>query len=99
MSLLILTTLIGCTKYNDPAIMASNKKELAGLGEDVGILPDGRHVSRYELDMGDTSPRHWLYVVDRSDSTTLNVTDNKQHHVEVMIDGQTYNLSLKAEAE
>ncbi len=96
-SLLILATLIGCTPDRNVMmanVMAANKKELAGHGENVGVLPDGRNIIRYRLERGDYLADHWIYVVDGGGTTTLNVYRNKSHYVEVTIDGQKYNLSL-----
>jgi len=68
--------LCGCAGPRDPGILASNRTILSGPGEDVGTLPDGRKIVRYELDIGYEGVNrrsHWLYVTE--DSTTINRTE------------------------
>ena len=90
--------LAGCKSYNDPSVKEANKTTLAGPGQEVGILPDGRQVVRYELSMGNSSQPHWIYIVDNN-STTINHQVGKTPKVEVIIDGAKYNLSPNAEME
>jgi hypothetical protein len=54
--------------------MALNKANLSKAGEEVGVLPDGRRVIRYEIEMGSNIHNHWLYVVDGS--ITVNRTES-----------------------
>jgi len=83
---------IGCTPHNDPTIMSNNKAVLAGDGETVGTLPDGRRVVRYRLDMGSEIKDHWVYVVDNT--ITINRTELhgkiSSNHVDVIVNGVTY---------
>ena len=87
-----LFTISGCTPHNDPAIMSSNKSVLAGNGEEVGVLPDGRKLVRYRLSMGSNIRYHWVYIVDNT--ITINRTEShcktSSNHVDVIIDGVTY---------
>ena len=93
LSILVLVC-VGCTSHTDPSVIALNKANLAKAGEEVGILPDGRRVVRYELEMGDRLHNHWLYVVDGS--ITVNRTEKhgktSANHTDVIIDGIKYNL-------
>ena len=73
--LLLLMLVGGCTKYNDPTVMANNKARLSQNGEYVGTLPDGRKVVRYCIEMGDAIGNHWIYVTEGS--TTSISTQNR----------------------
>ena len=85
---------VGCTStsHSDPQIMSLNKTTLSRSGEDVGTLPDGRKVVRYEIEMGSSIHNHWLYVVDGS--ITVNRAERQgkglANHVDVIIDGTRY---------
>lgn len=87
-----LCFLLGCTAHNDPTVMTTNKATLAGSGEYVGTLPDGRKIVRYQLEMGSNLHNHWIYVTDGS--ITLNRTEpngkTSSNHVDVIIDGVKY---------
>lgn len=78
--------------HDDPTVMATNKAALAGSGEYVGTLPDGRKIVRYQLEMGDNLHNHWIYVTDGS--ITINRTEShgktSSNHVDVIIDGVKY---------
>ena len=100
---LFLLAFTGCgtaTPYNHPTIVAYNKQKLAGPGEEVGILPDGRKLVRYSIHMGSdefgvTEHHHWVYVVENSNSKPTSITINREiqtsfNHVEVIIDGISY---------
>lgn len=84
----------GCTAHNDPAIMSINKSTLAGSGEEVGVLPDGRKVIRFQLEMGSHYHDHWIYVVEGSPTVTVNRTEShgksSSNHADVIIDGVNY---------
>ena len=85
----------GCVNHNDPKIMSENKTTLATAGQEVGVLPDGRKVIRYEIDMG-ISHNHWIYVTDGSISMNHTVSvddDSTTNEVQVIIEGKKYNLS------
>jgi hypothetical protein len=97
--LILMICLAGCKSYNDPSVKEANKTTLAGPGQEVGILPDGRQVVRYELSMGDSTNPHWVYIVNDSSTTTINHKVGKTPKVEVIIDGEKYNLSPDAEME
>lgn len=83
---------VGCTQHDDPAVMAHNRGQLATSGVVVGVLPDGRRVVRYCLDMGTDLHDHWVYVV--GDTVTVNHAEQHgkatQNHVEVVIGGVRY---------
>ena len=93
LSILVLVC-VGCTSHTDPSVIALNKANLAKAGEEVGVLPDGRRVVRYELEMGSNIHNHRLYVVDGS--ITVNRTEShgkaRANHTDVIIDGIKYNL-------
>lgn len=95
---LILCSLFGCTAHNDPTVMAINKTTLAGSGEYVGTLPDGRKIVRYQIDMGDTHD-HWIYVTDGSIAINRTETHGKSssNHVDVIIDGVKYRPVVEEE--
>ncbi len=90
--LLLLMCVVGCTEPNDPAVMAENKTRLAGPGIEVGTLPDGRKIVRYQINMGSGTSDHWIYVT--TGSITINREeqhdDSRETHVEVIIDGVHY---------
>jgi len=81
----------GCTTRNDPTVVKANEATLAGSGEAVGTLPDGRKVVRYRIEMGD-SHDHWLYVTDGSITINRSQSNGKttSNHVDVIIDGVKY---------
>lgn len=92
-----LLVLMGCnTRYDDPTVVAINQHRLAGQGDTVGTLPDGRKVIRYPIDMG-TAHSHWIYVVDNT--ITVNRTESHgkttSNHVDVIINGVTYKPELE----
>lgn len=72
--------------------MTANKTTLAGSGEYIGTLPDGRKIVRYKLDMGSNIHDHWIYVTEGS--ITINRTEShgksSSNHVDVIIDGVKY---------
>lgn len=96
---LTLCSLLGCTAHNDPTVMATNKTTLAGSGEYVGTLPDGRKIVRYQLEMGSNIHNHWIYVTDGS--ITINRTEthgkSSSNHVDVIIDGVKYRPVVEEE--
>jgi len=96
MTIALLTLcLVGCPNSDDPKIMLANKNNLATAGQEVGVLPDGRKVIRYELDMG-REHNHWIYVTDGSVSLNRKVSygeDSTMNDVQVIIEGKKYNLS------
>lgn len=90
--LLALTCLLvftcGCRTSEE--MDASNKSILSGEGEDVGMLPDGRHVTRYKLECMGTSS-HYIYVVPDTGSVSTNRHVPKtEKRVEVIINGEKY---------
>lgn len=91
--LFVASMIIGCTNPNDPSVVAWNKKNLSSTGEEVGILPDGRKVVRYEISRGDKLS-HWVYIVNGSVTTNHLEKNGKTdvNHVEVMIEGTSYRL-------
>jgi uncharacterized protein YcfL len=93
-AIVTLLFVVGCTSHDDPTVMYKNKTTLSKSGEEVGVLPDGRRVVRYELEMGSNIHNHWLYVVDGT--ITINHTESHgkttANHVHVVIEGQKYNL-------
>lgn len=93
LSILVLAC-VGCTSHTDPTVMAMNKANLAKAGEEVGVLPDGRRVVRYELEMGSNIHNHWIYVVDGSITVNRAESNGKSsaNHTDVIIDGIKYNL-------
>lgn len=88
---LLLLCLVGCTRYNDPSVMARNATAISGEGEYIGALPDGRKIHRYCIDMGD-SHDHWLYVTNGSITINRDEKNGKHtnNHVDVIIDGVHY---------
>ncbi|RTK95554.1 MAG: hypothetical protein EKK64_06945 [Neisseriaceae bacterium] len=88
----ILFLLFGCEGRNDPSVIKQNEETLSGEGEYVGILPDGRKVSRYPIETGYRN--HFLYLVEDSDTVTINrsVSSGKTtvNIVEVIIDGKKF---------
>jgi major membrane immunogen (membrane-anchored lipoprotein) len=97
--LISLCLLSGCSQYNSPEVMSKNRLTLSGPGETVGTLPDGRRVSRYEIDMGADMHDHWIYVVDGSITKNVTVSNGKSssNTVEVMVDGVKYSAPNMAE--
>lgn len=105
LSFVILAMLsIGCDiKYPDhPKVVAYNKQVLSNNGDEIGTLPDGRKVIRYEISRGDYHS-HTIYVV----SDTMTVTTNRLERngktsfnrtESVIIDGVKY-LPEKKETE
>lgn len=91
----LMLSCVGCDiSHTDPSVMALNKANLAKSGEEVGVLPDGRRVVRYELEMGSNKYNHWLYVVDGSITVNRTVTNGNTsaNHTSVIIDDIKYNL-------
>jgi hypothetical protein len=96
LSVLILALcLSGCGRvsYKDPETKAVNKERLSKNGEEIGALPDGRKVTRYEistgkLPLGDDCPPHWIYVVEGSVSVNFETKEGKQivNNVQVIVD-------------
>lgn len=62
----LIVLICGCKDSNDPRVIKNNKLTLSQNGEEIGILPDGRKVFRYRIDMGDYHSDHWIYVVEKS---------------------------------
>lgn len=98
--LMILSLSVGCGEIsrNHPTVLAENQQTLSGKGEEVGVLPDGRKVVRYRLDMGkheiiptERNP-HWVYVVDNVVTLNHEVSQGKTtaNQTEVIINGVTY---------
>lgn len=80
--LLGLVCFSGCENIRGrthPEIISKNKQILSSGGEEVGTLPDGRPVVRYEIDMGDVGHNHFIYVVSGSDSITKNGETGGKH--------------------
>lgn len=93
----------GCADHNSPEILAKNKAIISTSGQEVGVLPDGRRLIRYEIEMG-IKDNHWVYIVNGSDSITVNHSeqngeDSSSNHVEVFINGVRYNLSPVVEKD
>ena len=88
--LLGLVLVCGCTDPDDPSVVARNRETLRQEGKLVGTLPDGRIVRRYEIDMGPNQYDHFVYVIDGSPVTTVNVHQGKTNSVHVLIDGVRY---------
>jgi hypothetical protein len=96
LSMLILALcLSGCGRvsYKDPETKAVNKLRLSKDGEEIGVLPDGRKVTRYvismgKLPLGDNCSPHWIYVVEGSVSVNFETKDGKhiENHVQVIVD-------------
>lgn len=66
-----LLLLAGC-KNDTPEINAKRQKEFNSGGYVVGTLNDGRKVTRYEIENGQTNHKHWIYVVDSTSSVSTN---------------------------
>lgn len=101
-TIFVLLFVFGCEgDYTDPVIIAQNKTRLSQAGQEVGVLPDGRKVIRYELDMGRTMHNHWIYVVDGSLSINQTQSHGKTtaNHVHVVIEGQNYKLVPTTETD
>ena len=93
---LIILFCLGCTGRNDPTVIKQNENTLSSSGEYVGVLPDGRKVTRYVIDTG-SNHDHYLYVIENTKSSTVNsiISSGKttRNNVNVIIDGQRYQLS------
>lgn len=91
---LLLLFVVGCTSPDDPTVLSKNKTTLSKAGQEVGVLPDGRKIVRYEVEMGNTMHNHWIYVVDGTISINYTANHGKTtaNHVHVVIEGQKYNL-------
>ena len=99
-TLALLLLLAGCSGPDSPEILAKNQSTLSGRGLHVGTLPDGRDVTRYEIDRG-TQTNHFIYVVNGSVSTNRVEPHGKtvQLHTEVVIDGIVYRPESNRKAE
>lgn len=92
--IVLLLVCVGCVQSpHDPQVVALNKQRLSGIGEDVGTLPDGRVVYRYEIDRG-SDPSHFVYMIVNQPTITMN-TSEKHGKVTVnrsvvIIDGVKY---------
>ena len=88
----LVVVICGCTSSSSPSVVEENKRNLADPGFAVGVLPDGRSVVRYRIDMGSAND-HWIYVVDGAATVTKNhETGGKGSYnsVQVVIDGQEF---------
>ena len=98
----LVFVMFGCTHYESPSVVRENRENLAGPGFSVGVLPDGRSVVRYRIDMGSAND-HWIYVVD--DTATVSQNHEAQsgktsyNAVQVVIDGQKFVLSPVVEKQ
>ena len=90
-------------EYNDPKIVSENKQMIAGGGEVVGTLPDGREVRRIRLNMGSNLHDHWIYVVSGTETVTMNheVSEGKTTtgESEVFINGVKYTKAPASEQQ
>ena len=93
---LSLLLLAGCGGYDRDA---KNQAELSGKGQYVGTLPDGREVTRYEIEH--PGENHFIYVVSGSVSTNHEVKtdDTSRVYTEVVIDGIVYRPATNRKAE
>lgn len=90
----------GCSPdipFNDPTVVSYNKQQLSGPGEEIGVLPDGRKLVRYQVSMGRNNlgtyyHPHWVYVIDNSITINREIQEGKTttNHVEVIVDGIFY---------
>lgn len=93
----LVFVMFGCTHYESPSVVMANRKNLAGPGLPVGVLPDGRSVVRYCIDMGSAND-HWIYVVD--DTATVSQNHEAPHGkssynaVQVVIDGVIWGITV-----
>lgn len=91
---LLVLFLVGCVGPRDPSVVSQNKTTLSAAGEYVGTLPDGRKIVRYEIEMGSNIHNHWVYIVDDSESISVNRVDqhgkNARPTTDVIIDGKRY---------
>jgi hypothetical protein len=98
----LVFVMLGCTRSDSPSVVRENRENLAGPGFLVGVLPDGRNVVRYRIDMGSDND-HWIYVVDGTATVSTNHTDNigktSYNSVQVVIGGQKFTLSPVVEAQ
>ena len=69
-----ILALAGCAGPRDPEVKAVNQKNLAGQGDYIGTLPDGRVIRCYAIDRGYSYP-HYVYVVSDGSSVSLNKTE------------------------
>lgn len=98
----LVFVMLGCTNYDSPSVVRENRENLAGPGFSVGVLPDGRSVVRYRIDMG-SAHEHWIYVVDGAATVSQNhrIQNGKSSYnaVQVVIDGQKFVLSPVVEKQ
>jgi hypothetical protein len=78
---------------HSPEIKQKNEATFSSGGELVGKLPDGRFISRYEIESA-TSHNHWVYVISDNSSVSVNypIRVGKLTHNEAMviINGKEY---------
>lgn len=66
-------------------VVEENKQSLAGDGEFVGTLKDGRKLTRYEIiNHPYRINSHWIYVIDGSISVNYNI-----HHAKNITRNET----------
>ena len=91
-----LFLMASCTDHNSPEVLTTQKSVLSTDGQEIGKLPDGRKVVRYQLSMGSYIHDHFIYVVEGGNTISVNHTEthgkSSANHVEVIIDGSKYEL-------
>ena len=90
--ILLFLLFLGCDDVSESDLSIKNEKTLKRGGEYVGTLPDGRKITRYEIDRGCCKHNHWIYIVSGSISINSTETIGKTTHnsVQVIIDGIEY---------
>ncbi len=79
---------------DSPEVIKINQNTLSGPGEEIGVLPDGRKVVRYQIEIGSNLHNHFIYM----ENDVVTVNHEKSHgkadynHVEVFIDNQKFSL-------
>lgn len=58
----LLILVLGCNSPDSKSVKYSNEVHLAGHGDYVGTLPDGRVIKRYAIDRGSLEHDHYIYV-------------------------------------
>jgi len=86
---LFFLLLAGCDNMDEERAVEKRKKEFSSGGFVIGSLPDGRKITRYEIENSDRA-NHWIYVVDHTASTTITYPSGKTKKTIVVIDGIEY---------